>query len=294
MTVRLPRLPPSALAGLAAVSVAISACGGASPAVTTAPTDGAANAAPASAATAAAPSASPASPSVVPSASGASPASRPASPSPSPATTPVRTAAPAETASPTSSPRATPSPHELASAADALAGLDSYKVTFTVEGGISPGTGTMVVVREPVPAVHFQGPVIGDPVEIVIIGNDVWLTRDGKLLPKNITPAETARNMMAVFDPVLLFTVLRPLLASGALEPVAIEQKNDIETVRFALDPDAAPPEANLAPDAEVDIWIAADGNYLVGADISGVGDVSVAIDVTNVNDPELTVTPPS
>jgi hypothetical protein len=257
------------LAPLTIVAVAVAACGGSIPA-TTAPSLAATSAATA-AATAVATAA----------------ASAPASVAPSVAAS----VAPGATAT------AAAGPIDISEAAD-LSGVNSYKLVVTTTGGDTAGTATFVTVRRPVLARSFEGSFGGQTTRIIVIGQDVWVDSGGGQWTKNLLPLSAAESLMSAFDPAALFLGIGTWADMGGLQQVGIEERNGVQTVHYHLDATTLPPGASIDPEAQVDLWIAADGGYVVSMRTSGMSDpdgpTSVAMDISNINDPGLTVTPPS
>ena len=57
--------------------------------------------------------------------------------------------------------------------------------------------------------------------------------------------------------------------------------------------------QPSIPPGGTIDVWVATDGNYLVALEFNGVAEVgggatSGQLEVTNINDPSLTVSPPA
>ncbi|MEA2519861.1 MAG: hypothetical protein QOF49_1941 [Chloroflexota bacterium] len=227
----------------------------------------------------------------------------------------VATAEPPPTATPLvidegPTPRPEPSgAADLVRAADALADLDSYRVTV-VSSGVVPATpaGGRVTMRSTVvqgahPAAEFtmtgvDGYVDGR-LEAVVIGEDAWL-KAGQ------GPWTKSPGGAADFDAA--FTTLSPIdLAggferlTGALERVGGQRKNGQQAIRYrSAEGDQRAIAAGLTQ-GTVDVWLATDGGYLVALSVAGTWDVdgtatpiSLTIDVTSANNAANRVVPPA
>jgi hypothetical protein len=228
----------------------------------------------------------------------------PASAGPSGAASPAASVAPSAAPSSAGSPAASPGgssaggPIDLPGSAASLEELDRYKVVLTLEGGEQPGTGTLTTVRTPVLARSFEGDFGGTPLKVIIIGNDVWMDSGTGVWAKNPIPAIAAGALFGAFDPVAQMLGIGSWVESGALQQVGTEEKNGVQAVHYHLDSTTAPAGASFPPDMSVDLWVAAEGGYLVSVRTSGMpgdgGPTAISMDISNINDPALTITPPA
>ena len=187
---------------------------------------------------------------------------------------------------------------DLSGAANALADVSRYKFTVTTTGGDNPGTATFIVVREPVLARSFEGSFGGQTTRIIIIGTDVWMDAGSGQYMKNIVPLAVAEGLMSAFDPATLFLGIGMWMGMGGLNQVGTEEKNGVQAIHYHLDKTTIPPGASIDPDTQVDLWVAADGGYLVSMRTTGLTDpgspTSIAMDISNIDDPNLVVTAPN
>jgi hypothetical protein len=220
-------------------------------------------------------------------------ASPPAATQASPATAPASVApSAASTAS------ATTGPLDLPGSAANLEQLDAYKVVVTFEGGEQPGSGTLITVRKPVLARSFDGDFGGTPTKVIIIGNDVWMDSGTGVWSKNAIPAVAAAALFGAFDPVATMLGIGAWADAGALQQVGTEEKNGVQTVHYHLDGSTVPAGASFPPDMVVDVWVAQEGGYVVSVRAAGLpadgGPTAITMDISNINDPALTITPPA
>ena len=79
-----------------------------------------------------------------------------------------------------------------------------------------------------------------------------------------------------------------------------VESKNGVQAIHLRGDQSTvfAAGQPTLPPGATVDVWVSTDGQYLVALEESGLasstGPTSVKVEITNINDPSLTVKAPS
>ena len=226
----------------------------------------------------------------------------------------VATSEPRPTAAPTEideapTPRPAPSGGlDLIAAADALADLDSYRVSVvsrglvpasTVDGRVTM-TSTLVQGADPAAAFTMTGVdgLEGGRLQAIVIGEEAWLkSGSGSWL----------RSPGGAADFDAAFTTMSPIgLVSGfeglalAINRVGQERKNGEPAVHYvSQDGDEAAAAAGLSHGI-TNLWLAVDGGYLVGLSIEGTWDldgtptpISLTIDVTNVNDPANRVSAP-
>jgi hypothetical protein len=222
------------------------------------------------------------------------------------------TSPPAASAAASASASAAPTAANVSGAASGLASLSSYKVTVTTTGGGASSTMTSVVVRQPSLAQSFTVTTGGQTTRIVSIGSDVWVDTGSGTFMKNVLPASAMQGMTAAFDPGTIFTAVNANGQLGWLQDKGVEQKNGISATHYHGDHSTVIPAGQVAipAGATFDLWISTSGNYLVALEYQGLttagaglpspgagatpGATGGSIEVSNVNDPTLTVTPPS
>ena len=198
---------------------------------------------------------------------------------------------------------------DLIAAADALADLDSYRVSVVSRGLVPASTAngevtmSSTLVQGAAPAAAFTMTGVdgleGGRLEAIVIGEEAWLkSGSGSWL----------RSPGGAADFDAAFTTLSPIgLVSGfeglalATNKVGDERKNGEPATHYVSqdgDDDAA--AAGLTHGV-TNLWLAADGGYLLGLTIDGTWDldgtptpIRLTINVTNVNDPANRVTPPA
>ena len=210
---------------------------------------------------------------------------------------------------PTLRPDSSGSGPDFQDAADALADLDSYRVSV-VSTGLVPSSAadgsvslTSTLLQGDHPAAEFTMVGVdgleGGRLQAIVIGDEAWLKAGTGRWMK--TPGGAAD-----FDAA--FTALSPIdLASGfeglapAIRKVAPEKKNSIASTHYrVVSSDAAAAAAGLTT-GSADLWLAVDGRYLVALDVAGTWDVdgtptpvTLRIDVSHVNDRANVVRPPA
>lgn len=216
-----------------------------------------------------------------PAATGTPPASAPASATP--------------TAKPTEEPTEEPSPSggiDLGAAAEALEGIDSYKIAMTIEGA-TDATVSAIVVRDPELAQDITVESAGVEQRIIIIGDDAWM--DAGTGSFTEVPASVAGGLSSAFDPVTLLGAFSQPAVAAAMENLGQEERNGVQTTHFRLNEDS--PGAALAsipPGASMDVWLAEEG-YLVAMEASNLNETTtlVRMDITDVNSPDNVVEAP-
>jgi hypothetical protein len=219
-----------------------------------------------------------------PSASGASPSAGAASPS---ATAAAEPSQPEQSEPPPSVPGL-----DLDAAAEALAGVDSYRLRISIQGAVST-TVQAVIVRNPEAAQDITIENAQGTQHIVVIGDEAWVDAgNGTFAP---VPAQAAAALTNAFDPVLLAGQVNQPGFLSAVQTVGTEDKNGVSTTHYRLDADSPGAQlASLPPGAAMDFWVAEDG-YLVSLTATGIDPSleSMSIDVTNINDPANVVERP-
>jgi len=187
----------------------------------------------------------------------------------------------------------------VSGSATALSNLTSYKVTITTTGGSDSGGATIVVVRKPVPAESFTSTFGGHTIRLISIGTSVWMDEGAGTFVKNAIPASVALSMTSSFDPGTFLVAMNKHGQLKLLQTVGIEQKNGVQTVHLHGDHSTPVPagQPTIPPGGTIDLWVAVDGSYLVAIEGVGIKDASNSsfkLEVTNVNDSSLTVSPPA
>jgi hypothetical protein len=222
-----------------------------------------------------------------------------ASPSPAATGTPVAPASQPPASEPASEPPteeptagASGSPDiDLGGAAEALENIDSYRIEMVIEGD-APATFSAVIVREPEPAQEITIESAGNRQRIIVIGGEAWM--DAGTGEYTAVPAEIAGGLASAFDPVALASGLNQETPPGALVEVGVEDRNGVQATHYRLDP-SAPGLESIPPGAEMDIWIAEDGGYLVGLEATGLADsvTALTMNISDVNSPQNVVQAP-
>jgi len=203
-------------------------------------------------------------------------------------------------------------------AANALDNLDSYKFdveisssstsTFGSEGTTS-FTGT--VVNKPTKGQQLdsvdkddQGNVTSE-FHFLIIGDQAW-TKDTAAGQYTEVPSALASGMLAglvAFQPQKLFGTAFGTLGSD-YHLAGTEQKNGVNAQHYTGDESIGTFFSALAGVSgtwQSDVWLAADGGYLVaskvaveGATATSAGNFSIDVEITNINDPGNALQAPS
>jgi hypothetical protein len=188
---------------------------------------------------------------------------------------------------------------DVGQAAQGLANVNSYKVTMQVSGATSV---EVVYVKGP-PAARSATTTSGSvTTRFVEIGDDVWIDQGTGTFAKNVMPKAQVDTLFAAFDPLLFMRNLQNNPNLQYLQNQGVESKNGVQATHLHADSSTAlPPGASPIPaGGSVDLWVAVDGGYLVALEAKGLvtasaaGSGDVSIEVSNVNDPTLTVPTPS
>jgi hypothetical protein len=221
------------------------------------------------------------------------------SPSPAATGTPPASAAATPTAEPTEEPTEEPTAAptqgggiDLGAAAEALEGIDSYKISMTIEGA-TDATVSAIIVRDPELAQDITVGSAGVEQRIIIIGEDAWM--DAGTGSFTEVPASVAGGLSSAFDPVTLLGAFNQPAVAAAMENLGQEERNGVQTTHFRLNEDS--PGAALAsipPGGSMDVWLAEEG-YLVAMEASNLNETTtlVRMDITDVNSPENVVEAP-
>jgi hypothetical protein len=212
---------------------------------------------------------------------------------------PAASSVPAASAAPSSAPL--PSVGDLSNSASALSNVSSYKVSIITTGGTNPGTETIVVVRKPALAESMTAIAGGKTTRIVVVGSNMWLDEGTGTFVKNAIPASALGAMTSAFDPGTFLARANKSMPLSALQTIGVETKNGVQAIHVRADHSTAVPagQPTIPPGGTVDLWVATDGNYLVALEVNGMttassSPTSVKVEVTNINDPSLSVSAPS
>ncbi len=192
-----------------------------------------------------------------------------------------------------------PSVGDVSNAATALSNVSSYKVSITTTGGTNPGTVSIVVVRKPTFAESFTATTGGKTTRIVVVGSDVWMDEGTGTFTKEPIPASALSAMTSAFDPGTFLARANSSVSLSALQTIGVETKNGVQALHLRADHSTAIPagQPTIPPGGTIDLWVATSGNYLVALEMNGIvsasGPSSVNLEITNINDPSLSVSAP-
>jgi hypothetical protein len=275
---------------VAGVSLIAAACSGsaATAAPSAAPIVGTGSAAP-SVETSSAPS------SGVASAAASSAAPSAASAAPSTAPSAVASAEPSVAASASAQPS-----FDLGDVTKNLSHLTSYHEEFMQTGGAKPVSAKVTVVRAP--KVEERADVISgtEHQQLVLIGSDTWVDLGTGTFVKNKVPAAALQASFNAFDPGVFLRTFQNEVDFAHVPVLGIETKNGVQAVHFHADQSTnlGPGKPTIPPGAIFDLWVSTDNDYLVALEYSGVTEKgspsSGAIELTQINDPSLSVQAPS
>lgn len=204
----------------------------------------------------------------------------------------------ASTPSPTTAESANPTapPPDLGQAASGISVLSSYVLDIVVNAG-DQGTQSISItaVHDPVSAAHY---VYGDIEFIVINGQGAWIRQGGTWIdaPGGAGAFQSTFDALAPDNIVANYSL--GLYASDLVD-VGTEQTNGVETRHFHLDAaTAGAGSVGFPADGTMDAQIATDGGYLVSMQYAGTNPetgtrVELSIEVTQVNDPSISIEPP-
>ncbi len=214
--------------------------------------------------------------------------------------------APSVAASAAASVAPQPSVGDVVNAASGLANLSSYKLSLATSGGSQNMTVTVVVVRKPSFAESVTESVGGHTIRMVIVGTTLWMDEGTGTFVKTPLPPSAIQAMTAGFDPGVTLHEINKNSMLSALKTVGVETKNGVQAIHLHGDHSTPVPagQPTIPPGGTVDLWIATDGNYLVAMEWSGVISAgatpsatlptSAKWEITNINDPSLSVSAPS
>jgi hypothetical protein len=197
----------------------------------------------------------------------------------------------------------------LVAAAQALADLDSYRVSITTRnlvpaatsGGVVSMTSTLIQGDQPAARFVMTGAdgFAGGRLEAVVIGDEAWLREGSGAWQKSAGGAADFDAAFTTMSPVELVTPFEGL--STRLVVGGTERRNGIRATRLDLDAtDGTASDAGLT-DGTLQLWRATSGRYLVGLVLDGTwltddgspSHVELKVEVTNVNDAKNRVVAP-
>jgi hypothetical protein len=215
-------------------------------------------------------------------------------------------APPAQAVSAAPSSAAQASAGDVANSASGLDNLSSYKLSMTTSGGSEDMTVTTVVVRKPAFAESVTESVGGHTIRMVISGSTLWLDEGTGTFVKAPLAASAIQSMTAGFNPALSLQQINKNGTLSVLKTVGVETKNGVQAIHLHGDHSTPIPagQPTIPPGGTIDIWIATNGNYLVAMEWSGIAEsgptpsanfpTSAKWEITNINDPTLSVSVPS
>ncbi|MBA2381058.1 MAG: hypothetical protein H0V73_03020 [Chloroflexi bacterium] len=197
---------------------------------------------------------------------------------------------------------------DLVDGANALADLDSYRVSVESRGLVpaTPPNGTVkmasTLVQGTDPAAEFTMTGVdgfaGGRLQAIVIGDEAWLKEGSAGWAKSPGGAADFDAAFTTLSPIDLATAFESL--SPGLHKLASERRNGQPSVHYrATAADDATKLAGLTTGA-ADAWLAADDGHLVGMVIDGTWDVDgtptavfLDIEVSGINDRANTIASP-
>ncbi len=210
----------------------------------------------------------------------------------------------AASAAPSSAPQ--PSVGDVANSASGLASLTSYKLSLATSGGSRDVNITIVVVRKPSFAESVTESTGGHTTRMVIVGTTLWMDEGTGTFVKTPLPPSAIQTMTAGFDPGVSLQEINKNGTLSVLKTVGVETKNGVQAIHLHGDHSTPMPagQPTIPPGGTIDIWIATNGNYLVAMEWNGIAEsgptpsanfpTSAKWEITNINDPTLSVSVPS
>jgi hypothetical protein len=184
-------------------------------------------------------------------------------------------------------------------AASGLSNLQSYKMTMQVTGA-SAASIDVVVINGALPARSVSTTSGSEAFRIIEIGEDVWVDSGTGTYIKGAMTKVQADAMLVSFDPGTFMANLSKTDAAKYLQPQGVENKNGVNAAHFHADSTTPVPAgaSQIPAGATADLWVAVDGGYLVALEAKGFSTSSglsdTTVEVTNINDSTLTVSPPA
>ena len=249
-------------------------------------------------------SAPPSAPSVAPSVEPSSAVPSVASALPSaPTVAPTESAAPSESATEAPSSAAasaTPVPSlDLTDLTKNLSHLTSYVEEFKQTGGKTDLDAKVIIVRAPTLQEELDVVSGKTTQRVIIIGTDTYVDSGAGTFVKNMAPASALQPEFDVFDPGVFLRSFQKAVDFSTVPVAGVETKNGVQAVHFHADSQTSlgPGKPTVPPGAQFDLWMSSDNDYLVALEYTGVPEgtakVNGSIELTQINDPSLTVKPP-
>ncbi len=212
---------------------------------------------------------------------------------------PVSTSAAATTSAPAPSSSSSEPPavsvgtlptFDLHGLTDHLAGVDSFRTSFVVDG-VEQYSSTVTTSPEVRRQVTFLDG--GQTTTIVVIGDKSWVRSADQTAFQEV-PNELSSAMLGAFDPTAILTAFMQVDWTGHATALGAEQKNGIAAHHYRLDPTSAVALGAVPAGAAIDVWIA-DAGFLAAWESTGLtGKQDIDIEVTHIDDPANVVAPPS
>jgi hypothetical protein len=242
---------------------------------------------------------------------GGSSATSTPSPTATPAATPEPVDTPAPSEAPTESPVSSPTGDgpDLEGAASALEAIKKYEISLSISGMLPVAAGASSIemsglVDQDNDAYQFElkgfAQLGAGTVKFVVIGNDAWIDLGTGTF---ISQPGGGASADAMRDSLAPATLLGQFPTSGyELFRVGEEDRNGIATTHYHASAQDTPALASsIGENGVMDFWISDEGGYLVSMEMDGEMDVQgtmtpvkMSIDLSRINDPSISIQPPS
>jgi hypothetical protein len=141
----------------------------------------------------------------------------------------------------------------------------------------------------------------GSAISFILIGDDAWISTGND----TYIPTPGGATMFSQFTEGLAPQTLLGMVPSSALQgmtTVGPEEKNGVATTHYRVTGADSPGVAEgLGADAAIDVWIADEGDYMVGMVMNGTMDVSgtatpiqMSMDISRINDESIEIEAPN
>lgn len=217
-----------------------------------------------------------------------------ATPTDAAATADAPTTAPATTAPSDAAPTAAPSDAIVLPSFDPsailenLEGIDSYRIALSSDGEVQYSA---VVVTKPVLSRDITIGSEDDAQRIIVIGDEAWMSAGDSW---EALPPGMSGTMLAAFDPILLAGGFAQQGAWTGAADQGVEDRNGVQARHYRIDSASIVGVlASMPPGASIDAWVSEDGGFLVALEVVNEDGEGFKIDVTDINDPTLTVEAP-
>lgn len=198
---------------------------------------------------------------------------------------------------------------DLSVAAEALEAIKKYQMSISVSGmaGMTGGEvemSTLVDTDSDAYDLQIKGleglPAAESGLKVIVIGADAWVDLGTGAYIKQPGGSATYDQMRTALSPTTLLSQI-PTTGFGAL-PAVDEEKNGVATKHYTAASATTPGLSGmLGNDGKMDIWVAADGGYLVSMVMSGTMDVggtetpvNMSIDLSRINDESISIVAPN